>query len=638
MTRWLRPVMITIALASSLLLLAQGGGSSLRPVSRFMLILSATTASLLLGLRLVRGLTLRSRRVSRRLFVLLVFATAIPALLVAGFSAVSAWLGSASDRALVAGRDYVGAARALRDELAVAIATSAQAEARLRDVAAIHARRGEELTVWLRRDAWRRLTGRAAAAEAALEAWPAAPSAGAALVRVDSTTYVAARARGADSSLVAVAWVSTQGSLAREISRRAGARIVFAGGTSVDSAGSSRPWSRAGRELVHVLDDTRLSPFQGFAEIEGWSWIGGRWAPANQMLAARVEFLPSLGGLVRNAMVTPVALVPVVFLSLFILLGVRILFVTGATLRAIGRSITSAVGALREGVSALQAGRLDHRIPISGDDELWDVAAAFNQAAEGLERGRALELERERSENELALARRIQARLLPDSPPDVPGLEIAGLSRAAQAVGGDYYDHVALGNGRVALVIADVSGKGVPAALLMSGFRASLLSQLDTHSDPALAIAGVNRFLHRSVESGRFVTAFLAIVDGKDGKIVYCNAGHNAPLLVAPDGVVVPLDQGGLLLGMLEDASYDRGEAVLEAGATLALYTDGVVEARSRDGAMWGEERLAEHLRRTAAEPCARAAEDLADAVRAFEGDQGPSDDLTLLLARRARA
>ena len=286
----------------------------------------------------------------------------------------------------------------------------------------------------------------------------------------------------------------------------------------------------------------------------------------------------------------------------------------------------AAAEAERELLSAIAATRSNF---------LQNVAAAFNRMAEGLERGRELERERQRLESELALARRIQSRLLPERAPEVRGAEIAGFSEPAREVGGDYYDHIVLADGRVALVIADVSGKGMPAALLMSAFRAALLTQLDGGAEPGAAFGHVNRFLHRSIEPGRFVTAFLAVLDPQSERIDYCNAGHNPPYLVTRDGRTTTLETGGLLLGMLEDSSYAQGVAELAPGNMLVLFTDGVTEAQRADGAMWGEERLVSTLREGACEPCAALVRRIVDAVRAFEGEEGPSDDITLLIARR---
>src|SRR5262249_43991013 len=154
------------------------------------------------------------------------------------------------------------------------------------------------------------------------------------------------------------------------------------------------------------------------------------------------------------------------------------------------------------------------------------------------ERARELEKERDRLENELELARRIQARLLPASPPLVTGFDVAGLSESAREVGGDYYDHIELGDGRVLLVIADVSGKGVPAALLMWGSRAALMARTIPASPPDAAPAGANESLQKSVERGKFVTASRGVIDGASGKFTYVNGGHNPPVLLRAGGGV----------------------------------------------------------------------------------------------------
>jgi hypothetical protein len=251
---------------------------------------------------------------------------------------------------------------------------------------------------------------------------------------------------------------------------------------------------------------------------------------------------------------------------------------------------------------------------------------------------RALEKERTRLESELELARRIQRRLLPEAPPEVAGLEIAGQSEPAREVGGDYYDHFDLGGGRVLLVIADVSGKGVPAALLMSGFRASLMSQDANALAPDQLAGRCNEFLHRSVETGRFVTAFLGMVDAASGKLVYANAGHNPPALLRGDGRIEWLSAGGLVLGIFPQTRFESGEATLERGDLLALYTDGVTEGADASGELWGEPRLEETLRRLHPRPCAEIAAALVREVRSFEAGSGPADDITVLLARRVWA
>ncbi len=603
---------------------------------RFWFTLSAITAMLVLSLRAGRVLALAERRVNRRLAVLMLFATVVPAVIMAALWVVSAVLGTASGRALAAARAYQAESRRLEDDLTLALARPAEVEARLADLAVSRARRGIALTVWLRRGEWRRAVGNAALPVPALAAWPAGRAAGATLMVVGGASYAAARvAAPGDSALVAVGLIPARGPLGDDISRRIAAQLVYSGavGQRVDVTPVGL------RSIVHTMvqeaNHGELSPFSGFANVGGWLWTGQGWVPSTNTLSVSVGMMPALGGMLRNARVSALAYVPVVLIGIMLVIGLRVLWVNWATLRALGGSITRAIAALRDGAAALEAGRLDHRIAVQGDDELWDVAAGFNRMADGLERGRRLELERERLESEMALARRIQARLLPAQPPRVAGADIAGLSEPARAIGGDYYDHIALADGRVALVIADVSGKGVPAALLMSAFRASLMSQLDDTSDPAVVMARVNRFLHRSVDPGKFVTAFLGVLDPASGRFEYCNAGHNPPFVVTRAGEVTTLETGGLLLGMLEASRYELGALELVPGATLALFTDGVTEAQAAGGAMWGEAPLVELLRGHPDEPCEAFARRIVDEVRRFEGEQGPSDDITLLLARR---
>jgi sigma-B regulation protein RsbU (phosphoserine phosphatase) len=170
----------------------------------------------------------------------------------------------------------------------------------------------------------------------------------------------------------------------------------------------------------------------------------------------------------------------------------------------------------------------------------------------------------------------------------------------------------------------------------MSGFRASLMSQDAGTLGPEGLAERVNDFLHRSVESGKFVTAFLGFLEAASGRLVYANAGHNPPALLRADGRVEWLAAGGVVLGIMPGSRFESGEAVLEPGDLLALYTDGVTEGADAAHEMWGEERLVESLRRLSGRPCAEAAEALVREVRAFEGDTGPADDITVLLARRA--
>jgi hypothetical protein len=169
----------------------------------------------------------------------------------------------------------------------------------------------------------------------------------------------------------------------------------------------------------------------------------------------------------------------------------------------------------------------------------------------------------------------------------------------------------------------------------MSGFRASLMSQELSAGRPESVAGRLNEFLVRSVQPGRFVTAFLGFLDAATGRLAYVNAGHNPPFVLRADGSHETLIEGGTILGLMPDAPFTHGESVLATGDLVALYTDGVTEGADPGGEMWGQERLLAALRAGRHRPCRDLVAGIAAEVRAFEGAQGPADDITLLLARR---
>jgi sigma-B regulation protein RsbU (phosphoserine phosphatase) len=381
--------------------------------------------------------------------------------------------------------------------------------------------------------------------------------------------------------------------------------------------------------------ESREISLAGLAIVRGLAFDDGHWLPAQYPLTAHASLLATLTGLFENFRENPLRSIPVAVLLALGIALVPIFWTDMSMVRGMGGSITRGIRALREGAAAFGAGKLGHRIAIEGDDDLWDTARQFNQMAEGLERARELEKERDRLEAELDLARQIQARLLPSGPPHVPGLDVAGVSESAREVGGDYYDHIEVGDGRVLLVVADVSGKGVPAALLMSAFRASLMSQDVARTEPSTLAARLNEFLVRSVEPGRFVTAFVGFLDGRSGRFVYVNAGHNPPVVLRAAGGEQMLAEGGLILGIMAGSRFEAGETTLAPGDLVALYTDGVTEGADAAQEQWGEERLLASLRRTDGERASAIAARIVREVRAFEGESGPADDITVLIARR---
>jgi len=200
-------------------------------------------------------------------------------------------------------------------------------------------------------------------------------------------------------------------------------------------------------------------------------------------------------------------------------------------------------------------------------------------------------------------------------------------------VGGDSYDWIPLGGDRLALVIADVSGKGTPASILMASVHAYVQALAGTAA-PAAVVGRLNRFLFARTQASRFVTLFYAELDTLSGRLAYVNAGHIPPYHIARDGTVSRLAEGGPALGLLDQASFEVGQVSLEPGDTVAMVTDGVTEANSPDEREFGDERVCEALRARSGASAAALLEGLVTSVTEWAGEAGCSDDLTALILR----
>ncbi|MHB8078911.1 MAG: SpoIIE family protein phosphatase [Candidatus Krumholzibacteriia bacterium] len=442
-------------------------------------------------------------------------------------------------------------------------------------------------------------------------------------------------------------------------------RGTRAASAAADSAAGF--WRRPLKFGAAILDVIRLSP----AGLDRGS------------LMLRVEATPL--GLVREFWssgnefnkVIVIALVTLAILLLLIeafavFLGVRI--ATG---------ITSAVATLHQGTVRLARGDLDTRIEVPNEDEFGDLADSFNEMTEAVKVGREQAIARERLERELRTAREIQERLLPHAMPDLPGWEITGVSVPSLQVGGDYFDFLALPDGRLGLAIADVSGKGIPAALLMANLQALLQGQVIHLAEVSDVVAHMNDLLTRSTDVGRFATFFYGALDSATGAFTATNAGHNPPLLLRADGRLEELKAGGLLIGMLEGQTYRQQTVTLEPGDLLVMFTDGITEAegpplpataadpadgapRARRGdATWdgrepaaddaddedddddeeeeeedrinlfGDDRLHAVLRATAGQGAGEIRAAILDAVARHAAGVPPSDDVTLVVVKR---
>jgi len=240
---------------------------------------------------------------------------------------------------------------------------------------------------------------------------------------------------------------------------------------------------------------------------------------------------------------------------------------------------------------------------------------------------------KEALDREVAIAREVQRELLPRSVPKVRGLDLAGICLPAIGVGGDYYDFLPLPDDRVGIVIADVSGKGIPAALLMAGLQASVRSLALPGVSPGEINRRLNEMLHQSTSDSRYATLFFAIYDPQDRSLHYSNAGHCRPIHVGPPEPG-RLSQGGLPIGLMPGSLYGEGRRELGVGDIVALFTDGVVETPNPRGEEFGDARLIGVLNRHRDTPLDDLLSAVVDEVARWSEGGTPHDDLTLVLAR----
>ncbi|MEK6321770.1 MAG: SpoIIE family protein phosphatase [Acidobacteriota bacterium] len=303
-------------------------------------------------------------------------------------------------------------------------------------------------------------------------------------------------------------------------------------------------------------------------------------------------------------------------------------------------------------------------LPFSRDDRhlLMAVALQMAFAIQNAELVQVIALE-ERLRHELAIAATVQQRLFPESPPEMSSLELSGVCYPAGGVGGDYYDFIPLGQGKLGIAVADVAGKGISAALLMCTVQASLRSQAQTvNGHLTELVSSMNRLLHVSTDSSSYATFFYAQFDERTGLLTYVNAGHNPPIVVRAarsakvqgvgagiHGTSVPneeiladheraevrlLTKGGPIIGAFDDCVYEQETIQMESGDLLVAYTDGVTEARDADDIEFGEASLRRIIDSSAHVPAHELSERIVQSVRDWCGDVPPHDDLTLVVMK----
>jgi sigma-B regulation protein RsbU (phosphoserine phosphatase) len=305
----------------------------------------------------------------------------------------------------------------------------------------------------------------------------------------------------------------------------------------------------------------------------------------------------------------------------------------------LSRTITRPIVALTEGAKAIGRGELDYRVEVTTDDEFGTLARAFNRMASDL-REHMSELARTTADKEsflkeLEIARRLQRRLLPDQPPSIPGYDIAADNMPAREVGGDFFDFIPMTEDRWGFVIADVSGKGITAAIFMGLSRTIVRATMTRTLDISSSLQQANDLICRDSTSGMFVTLFYAVPIPEERKLRYVNAGHNPPLLLRKGSdEMVALRGKGIALGVKQNIRLEENVIDIGPGDTLVLYTDGVTEAVNEKGEAFGEERLNLAIRESRDATAREIILRIQDAVIAFAGTMHQFDDITLLVAK----
>jgi sigma-B regulation protein RsbU (phosphoserine phosphatase) len=320
------------------------------------------------------------------------------------------------------------------------------------------------------------------------------------------------------------------------------------------------------------------------------------------------------------------------------------LFVILSIVVLVSNRITRPIRQVASAAESIGRGNLESRAPdMRGNDEVACLARTFNAMVSDLKTNIECRIQEESArrevEGELEAARRIQASLLPAPlPPNATqAFALKAINLPAKSVAGDFYDFFFLDAGRLALVVADVSGKGVPAAMYMAVSRTKLRDFASRELSPAEVLSRVNRSLTLENESEMFVSMFLGYYDVRTGELIYANAGHNPPYLVRENGILDSLAPTGPLVAVFPDADFQNANCRLNPNDLLVLYTDGITEA-DRNGHLYGEERLEKMLTSSWTSSPEDLSRTIVDNAREFANGELADDATVLVLKRRALA
>jgi|HubBroStandDraft_6_1064221.scaffolds.fasta_scaffold24136_2 sigma-B regulation protein RsbU (phosphoserine phosphatase) len=308
------------------------------------------------------------------------------------------------------------------------------------------------------------------------------------------------------------------------------------------------------------------------------------------------------------------------------------------------RTITTAVDSLYTATQHVQDGDLTFRVRLPHRDQLAALGESFNSMMQSVSTLIEEQRQRQKLENELSIAHEVQQQLFPRSLPNLPGIEIEAICRPARVVSGDYYDFIRISPTRLAIALADISGKGISAALLMANVQAALRSdvlryrngQPGTHHeeiDTAEIVSHLNLHLFRNTSDERYATCFFGVYDSETRQLHYTNAGHLPPIYVC-GGKVRRLETGGMVVGLFNDVPFQQGAVEIEHGGMLVAYSDGLIEPENVYGEEFGTTRLIEVATHNKSESSHVIAEAMMRAAEEWSGSPEQADDMTVIVMR----
>ena len=378
--------------------------------------------------------------------------------------------------------------------------------------------------------------------------------------------------------------------------------------------------------------------FVAYAPVESVNWSVAVMMPVDEVVApamATRESILAASEDTASHIGAQQDLMRTVFSGLFVVLLVAV----GVLTLVFTRYLTRPLEELRKGSQAIGKGDLDHRVEVHTGDEFEELAESFNIMTADLKEHigilRRTTAEKERILKELEIAKGIQQSFLPDAAPVLPGIDLQGRNIPAAEVGGDFYDFIPVGEENWGLVIADVSGKGVPAALFMALSRTLIRASASHNPDPSESIREANKNIYLDSKTSMFVTLFYAILNPRKKNLTFINAGHNPPLLfgAAKEGITL-LKAKGIALGVLDEIELESVEIQLKSGDIVVLYTDGVTEAANEQDEEYGVGRLEKMVEVSRHLPAKGIIDAIVQDVTAFAGKRPQFDDITLMVLK----